>query len=566
MSEPAWWKEAVIYEIYPRSFKDSNGDGMGDIRGIISKLDYIKSLGINVVWLTPIYASPNDDNGYDISNYESILPGFGTMADFNVLLNGLHERGIRLVLDLVVNHTSDEHPWFIESRKSGDNPYRDYYHWWPAEKGKPAHRFSFFDPRGEGWTYDAGTDAYYLHYFSRKQPDLNWENPKVRQQIYQVMRFWLEKGVDGFRLDALTYISKDTRFPEIQPDALNGKYRHDWSYYYSKGPSLHDHLKELNREVFSQYDMTTIAETPGISREQAPDFVHEDRKELHMVYHFEGLGLGLLPEGFKRPDPDGYKLPAFKKLYSDWDAIFVNGGWGTIYLGNHDQPRIVTRWGNDAPEFRIPSTKMLLTFLLTMRATPIIYNGDELGMTNIKFDNIHDYRDIETLSMYQYLKNKGEDVQQFVEDQKTGARDNSRTPFQWHGGLHAGFTTGEPWIKINPNHVFINQESQEADPFSILHYFRRLVQLRNERKVLVYGKYTLYDEAHEQVYCYTRSREQEGILVLLNFSDKPAAYTLPEPVRLKNNCPLLNNENALLLTGRNMVLLPYQALLFECES
>jgi oligo-1,6-glucosidase len=358
---------------------------------------------------------------------------------------------------------------------------------------------------------------------------------------------------------------KDSQFPEIKHDDLNGKYRHDWSYYYSRGPKLHDHLKELNREVFSQYDMTTIGETPGISREQAPDFVHEDRKELHMAYHFEGLGLGLLPEGFKRPDPNGYKLPAFKKLYSDWDAIFADGGWGTIYLDNHDQPRIVTRWGNDAPEFRIPSTKMLLTFLLTMRATPIIYNGDELGMTNIKFDNIHDYRDIETLSMYQYLKSKGEDVQQFIEDQKTGARDNSRTPFQWNGGQHAGFTTGEPWIKINPNHVFINQEAQDADPFSILHYFRSLVQLRNERKVLVYGKYTLYDEAHEQVYCYTRTREQEGILVLLNFSAAPAAYTLPEPVQLKNHAPLLNNENSLQLNDRNLVLLPYQALLFEVD-
>jgi oligo-1,6-glucosidase len=565
MSEPAWWKEAVIYEIYPRSFKDSNGDGIGDLRGIISKLDYIKSLGVTVVWLTPIYASPNDDNGYDISNYEAVLPEFGSIADFTVLLNGLHDRGIRLIIDMVVNHTSDEHPWFVESRKSRDNPYRDYYHWWPAEKGKPQHRFSFFDPKGEGWTYDAATDAYYLHYFSRKQPDLNWENPKVRQQIFQLMRYWLDRGVDGFRLDAITYIAKDTQFPEVRENDLSGKYRRDWSNYYSKGPRLHDYLQEMNREVLSKYDITTIAETPGINKKEVIDFVHENRRELHMAYHFEGMGIGYLPEGFKRPDPNGYKLTAFKRIYSDWDAVFADAGWGTIYLGNHDQPRMVTRWGNDTPEFRVPSAKMLITFLLTMRATPIFYNGDELGMINIKFDNINDYRDIETLSMYAYLKSKGEDVTRFVEDQKTTARDNSRTPFQWSAAPNAGFTTGEPWIKINPNYTFINQEAQEADGQSVLNYFRKLVQLRTGHRELVYGKYTLYDEAHEQVYAYTRTFDKTGILVIMNFSKDLVHYTLPGPLQLKNRIPLANNENSLQLNDRNLVLLPYQALLFELQ-
>ncbi|AXY72718.1 alpha-glucosidase [Paraflavitalea soli] len=558
-----WWKETVIYQVYPRSFKDSNGDGIGDLPGLVSKLDYIESLGVGLVWLNPVYASPNDDNGYDISNYEAIQPVFGTIADLNALLTGLHARGIKLLMDLVVNHTSDEHPWFVESRKSRDNPYRDYYHWWPAEKGKPPRRHSFFDPAGDAWQYDAATDAYYLHYFSRKQPDLNWENPTLRKEIYGMMRFWLDKGIDGFRLDAVSYIAKDTNWPVVSEEELKEKYHNDWSYVFSHGPKLHDYLHEMNREVLQHYEAVTIAETPGIEKKEALAFVHEDRQELSMLYHFEGMGIGYVKDAFKRPDPAGYRLSTFKQLYSDWDKVFAEEGWGTIYLGNHDQPRMLSRWGNDAPEYRLASAKMLMTFLLTMRATPIFYNGDELGMANIKFERIHDYRDIETLSMYQYLQSQGEDLEQFLRDQQYGARDNGRTPFQWDATPQAGFTTGEPWIPVNADHVYINAAAQEADGNSPLNYFRRLTQLRKEHLALVYGRYQLYDAAHEQVYTYTRVLEDAGMAVILNFSKELVNYILPAGIRLKKEEPVINNETSLQLNGEELVLLPYQAVVFE---
>lgn len=563
IKDKAWWKETVIYQVYPRSFKDSNGDGIGDLPGLVSKLDYIESLGVGLVWLNPVYASPNDDNGYDISNYEAIQPVFGTIADLNALLTGLHARGIKLLMDLVVNHTSDEHPWFVESRKSRDNPYRDYYHWWPAEKGKPPRRHSFFDPAADAWQYDAATDAYYLHYFSRKQPDLNWENPTLRKEIYGMMRFWLDKGIDGFRLDAVSYIAKDTNWPVVSEEELKEKYHNDWSYVFSHGPKLHDYLHEMNREVLQHYEAVTIAETPGIEKKEALAFVHEDRQELSMLYHFEGMGIGYVKDAFKRPDPAGYRLSTFKQLYSDWDKVFAEEGWGTIYLGNHDQPRMLSRWGNDAPEYRLASAKMLMTFLLTMRATPIFYNGDELGMANIKFERIHDYRDIETLSMYQYLQSQGEDLEQFLRDQQYGARDNGRTPFQWDATPQAGFTTGEPWIPVNADHVYINAAAQEADGNSPLNYFRRLTQLRKEHLALVYGRYQLYDAAHEQVYTYTRVLEDAGMAVILNFSKELVNYILPAGIRLKGTEPVINNETSLQLNGEELVLLPYQAVVFE---
>jgi len=557
-----WWKETIVYQIYPRSFKDSNGDGVGDLRGIISKLDYLKSLGIGTVWLNPVYASPNDDNGYDISDYEAIMEEFGTMEDFDELLQGLHERGIRLLMDLVVNHTSDEHYWFQESRKSRDNPYRDFYHWWPAEKGKPAHRFSFFDPKHEAWQYDAATNAYYLHYFSKKQPDLNWENEAVRREIYKMMHYWLRKGVDGFRLDAISYISKDTSFPPLTRVDLREKYHGDWSYYYSRGPHLHEYLREMNREVFRHYDIATIAECPGISKNEALLFVDTDREELHMLYHFEGMNLGYAKQGFKRPDPKGYKLEEFKRIYTEWDQVFEIDGWGTIYLCNHDQPRMVTRFGDDSPEYRVLSAKTLITFLLTMRATPIFYNGDELGMKNIRFDDIADYRDIETVSKYKYIQSKKGNVKRFLEDQKIGARDNSRTPFQWDATPNAGFTTGTPWIKINPDHTYINQQAQDADPHSVLNYFRSLVKLRHSRPDLIYGHYTLYDPHHTKVYAYTRTLPRTGVFVVMNFSREVVPYTIPDPLLLKP-APLLNNESSLQVHERELTLLPWQSVIFE---
>ena len=337
-----WWKEAVVYQVYPRSFKDSNGDGVGDLKGMTSKLDYLKSLGIDVIWLNPVFSSPNDDNGYDISDYQGIMREFGTMQDFDELLRGMHDRGLKLILDLVANHSSDEHEWFRQSRSSRDNPYRNYYHWWPAEKGKPHARRSFFDVDGDGWELDKKTNSYYLHYFSRKQPDLNWENPRLREEMFAMMRFWLDKGVDGFRMDVIPFISKDTTFPEM-PAQYNG----DWGRFYANGPHVHEYLQEMNKTVLSKYDVMSVAEGAGVTTADALDYVDADRHELDMLYHFEGVSLGYLPNSLKVPDPKGYSLVEFKNIYSKWDGVFANKGWGTIYLGNHDQPRMTTRWGND---------------------------------------------------------------------------------------------------------------------------------------------------------------------------------------------------------------------------
>ncbi len=516
--ERRWWKEAVVYQIYPRSFKDSNGDGIGDLRGIIEKLDYIKSLGIDVVWLNPIFQSPNDDNGYDISDYRAIMKEFGTMADFDELLEGFHERGIKLVLDLVVNHSSDEHRWFQEAKKSRDNGYRNYYHWWNAEKGTPPKRWSFFDINADAWAYDETTDSYYLHYFSRKQPDLNWENPKVRAEVYDLMKFWFDKGIDGFRMDVITFISKDAAFPEL-PE----KYLGDFVQYYAEGANRHEYLKEMNREVLSKYDVMTVAEGPGTTAENVLDYVAEDRRELNMSYHFEAIDLGYKDLSKKLIDPNGWNLVEFKAIYSKWDAVFETRGWGTIYLGNHDQPRMVSRWGSDAPEFREAASKMLTTFLLTMRGTPYFYFGDELGMTNIRFDKIEDYRDIMTRNLYKLIESENGDLREFMESQKIVARDNGRTPFQWNASENAGFTTGEAWLKVNPNYETINAEAQENDPRSVLNYFRRLIKFRKENPALIYGKYTLLDQANEKTYAYTRELDDQKFLILLNFSDTNAA-------------------------------------------
>jgi len=548
-----WWKEAVVYQIYPRSFKDSDGDGVGDLKGIISKLDYVKSLGIDVVWLNPVYASPNDDNGYDISDYRDIMKEFGTMEDFDNLLKGMHERSLKLVMDLVVNHCSSEQEWFKQARSSRDNPYRNYFHWWPAEKGKPAKRYSFFDVNNDAWKYDSLTNAYYLHYFSVKQPDLNWENPEVREEIFSMMRFWFDKGVDGFRMDVIPFISKDTTFPE-----LPAKYKGDMIKYYANGPHLHEYLQAMNREVLSKYDIMTVAEGAGVSYNEALDFVDPERHELNMAYHFDGVSLGYLPDEFKVPDPNGYSLVEFKEIYSHWDSVFAEKGWGTIYLGNHDQPRMVTRWGNDSPEFRELSSKMLATFLLTMRGTPYYYSGDELGMANIKFDNIEDYRDIESINMYQQVVNNNGDVKKFTEAQKISARDNGRTPFQWDNSPNAGFTTGNPWLKVNPNYQSINVAIQQDDPNSVLNYFRKLVQLRKKELTLVYGQYELLDKENPDVYAYTRDLNGKKILVLLNFKDKISiANTGIELIKTKilmNNYPIPPAENHLR---------PYEALIYE---
>ena len=563
-TDKTWWKEAVVYQIYPRSFQDSNGDGVGDLKGIISKLDYIKSLGVDVIWLNPIFESPNADNGYDISNYRGIMKEFGTMADFDSLLKGMHERGLKLLLDLVVNHSSDEHEWFKQSRSSRTNPYRDYYHWWPAEKGKPAFRPGAFEADGSGWRYDSLTNAYYLHYFNFKQPDLNWENPKVRAEVFDMMKFWLDKGIDGFRMDVIPFISKDVTFPIITQKDLDEKYNGDWGQYMGNGPFLHQYLKEMHAQVLSKYNCMSVAEGAGVTSKTAHNFVDADRKELNMLYHFEGMGHGLVPGKFRTPDPKGYDLVGFKKIYSKWDSVFATKGWGTIYLGNHDQPRMVTRWGNDAPAYRELSSKMLTTFLLSMRATPYYYFGDELGMTNIKFDSISQYRDIETLAMYQMTKNKGGDLADFLEGQKMGARDNGRTPFQWNNEENAGFTVGTPWIKINDNSKTVNAAVEEKDPKSCLNYFRKMVQLRKNNKTLVYGKYTLLDKNNPKIYVYIRGTGADKILVLLNFSRNVVDWKITNQLKISDKI-LINNYPQLKKNATVVTLNAYQAVCVQLK-
>jgi oligo-1,6-glucosidase len=553
-----WWKEAIVYQIYPRSFKDSDGDGVGDLKGVISKLDYIKSLGVDVIWINPIFASPNADNGYDISDYRGIMTEFGNMQDFDALLKGMHQRGLKLVLDLVVNHSSDQHEWFKQSRSSRTSPYRDYYHWWPAEKGKPAFRPGSFEVDGSGWRFDSLTNAYYLHYFSYKQPDLNWENPKLRKEIYDMMKFWFDKGVDGFRMDVISFIAKDTTFPVITQKDIDEKYQGDWSRYLASGPGLHDYLKEMGREVLSKYPVMSVAEGAGVTAATAHDFVDSDRKELNMLYHFEGVSLGYLPNKFKVMDPKGYSLVEFKNIYSKWDSVFATKGWGTIYLGNHDQPRMVTRWGNDSPEFRELSSKMLTTFLMTMRATPYYYFGDELGMSNIKFDKIEDYKDIESIAMYGQIKSKGGDLKEFINAQKISARDNGRTPFQWDNTANTGFSTGKPWIKVNPNYTTVNVATEEKDPNSVLNYFRKVVKLRKDNLILVYGKYTLLDKSNPNVYAYTREMNGKKMLILLNFKGKTA--TANTGIDFSKAKLLMNNYST---PSDGKLLRAYEAAIYE---
>ena len=553
-----WWKEAVVYQIYPRSFNDSDGDGVGDLKGIISKLDYIKSLGVNVVWLNPIFESPNHDNGYDVSNYTKIMKEFGTMADFDTLLSEMHKRDLKMVLDLVANHSSSENEWFKQSRSSRTNPYRNYYHWWPAEKGKPVKRFSFFDVNNSAWKYDSTTNAYYLHYFACSQPDLNWENPKVRQEIYKAMRFWFDKGIDGFRMDVIPFISKDTTFPQ-----LPAKYNGNFVAYYAQGSHLHEYLKEMNKEVLSKYDIMTVAEGAGVNIKDVLKYVDPERKELNMLYHFDGTSLGYIPGTYKELDPNGVKLTDFKAVYSRWDSVFEDKGWGTIYLGNHDQPRMVTRWGNDTPEFRALSSKMLTTFLMTMRATPFFYFGDELGMTNIKFDKITDYQDIETLHEYQHLKETGGNLKKFLENQKIVARDNGRTPFQWNDTKNAGFTTGTPWLKVNPNCKTINVAAEEQNPNSILSYFKKVVKLRKENTTLIYGRYTLLDKDNPDVYAYTRDYNGKKIVVLLNFTTHKATANLS--LNMSKAKVLIDNYSTLPDTHeiKTFSLRPYEAIVVK---
>jgi len=513
--ERAWWKEAVVYQIYPRSFKDSDGDGVGDIQGIVSKLDYLQELGVDVIWLSPVYKSPNDDNGYDISDYFEIMDEFGTMQDWTQLLDGLHERGMKLLMDLVVNHTSDEHAWFAESRSSRDNPYRDYYIWRPGKSGNipPNNWRSFFS--GSAWKYDDTTGEYYLHLFSKKQPDLNWDNPKLRQSVYEMMTFWLDKGVDGFRMDVINLISKVPGLPDDGEDGLG-----DGSPYFMNGPHVHDYLREMNEQVLSKYDVMTVGETPGVSVEEALKYTGADRKELQMVFQFEHMDVDA-GDGDKWTVVP-WTLQKLRGVLHKWQTGLAEDGWNSLYLNNHDQPRMVSRFGNDG-EYRVPSAKMLATLLHTLKGTPYIYQGEELGMTNIQFNSIEDYRDIEILNMYEERVTQGNaDPGTIMEAIHAKGRDNARTPMQWNAGPNAGFTTGTPWIRINPNYKEINAEASMSDPDSVFRYYQRLIALRKQNPVMVYGDYQLLLQDHEQIYAYTRTLGEVIWLIALNFSETAA--------------------------------------------
>lgn len=555
--ERAFWKEAVVYQIYPRSFKDSNGDGIGDIRGIIEKLDYLKELGVDVVWLSPVYQSPNDDNGYDISDYRAIMDEFGTMADWEALRDGLHERGMKLMMDLVVNHTSDEHAWFVASRSSKDNPYRDYYIWRPGKEDgrEPNNWLSFFS--GSAWAYDEKTGEYYLHLFSRKQPDLNWENPKVRQEVYDMMRWWLDRGVDGFRMDVINCISK----AEGLPDAGNERYA--WGgEYFMDGPRVHEFLQEMNREVLSRYDVMTVGEMPGVTVEEARKYTDPRRKELNMVFQFEHVGLDAGPGG--KWDVRPWDFVELKRTLNKWQTGLQGVGWNSLYMSNHDQPRMVSRFGDDG-KYRKESAKMLATLLHTMQGTPYIYQGEEIGMTNVRFDSIDDYRDIETLNMYrEKVLDQGEDPGKVMESIYYIGRDNARTPMQWDDNAQAGFTTGEPWIGVNPNYKEINVKQALADPDSIFHYYRKLIALRKQNEIMVYGEFVPLLEDHPQIYAYLRVLDKERWLILLNFFGNDCAFDLPEDVAFRDARLVIGNyadgDQAL---ARRVQLRPYEARVYE---
>jgi len=556
----AWWKEVVVYQVYPRSFKDSDGDGVGDLKGITSQLDYIKNLGVDVVWLNPVYQSPNDDNGYDISDYRAIMREMGSMADFDAMLQGMHQRGIKLIMDLVVNHSSDEHRWFQQSRRGRDNRYRGYYHWWPAEKGTPPKRWSYFDEDANAWRYDSTTHAYYLHYFSRKQPDLNWENRRLRHEVYDLMRFWFDKGVDGFRMDVIPFISKDTTFPPL-PAEYGGNY----PAYYAKGPHLHEYLREMNREVLRKYNVMTVGEGAGVTTDDALKFVGDDRQELQTFFQFEIVERWGRRQGdFMYPDSSNRDLPALKDVFTRWDSVFANSGWGTVFLGNHDQSRMVSRFGNDTPRYRNASAKMLHTLLLTMRATPYIYNGDEIGMANIRFSDIRDYRDLMTINYYKRLEREGGDLREFLAAQAEVSRDNSRTPIQWSADSNAGFTRGVPWIRVNPDYRTVNVAAAVRDTSSVLHYFRRMVELRKSEPVLVYGRYQLLDRENPEVFAYTRSLNGRTLMVALNFGSGVGHTSLPSGY--KAGRILINNMGIAPVRVASLVLEPYQAFVLELKK
>jgi oligo-1,6-glucosidase len=520
-----WWKEVVVYQVYPRSFYDSNGDGIGDLRGIINKLDYIKDLGVDVIWLNPVYKSPNDDNGYDISDYYQIMPEFGSMDDFTELLSGVHRRKLKLIMDLVVNHTSDEHPWFVESRSSKDNPKRDYYIWRPAKNGKEPNNWRSHFTKS-AWELDEQTGEYYLHLFSKKQPDLNWQNPEVRAEVYKMMRWWLDQGIDGFRMDVINCLAKAPGLPDACP--VDQEFVFGGALYANQ-PGIHEIIHEMNREVLSKYDVMTVGEIGSVTPEEGKLYTGKDRDELNMVFQFEIVE--------QETDLD---LPVFKRIWGKWYEGLKEDGWNSIYLNNHDQPRQVSRFGNDGG-YRVESAKLLATLTHTLQGTPYIYQGEEIGMTNVHFATIDDYRDIALFNQYQEKMAAGYSPEQALALLRSRSRDNSRTPMQWDNSPNAGFTAGIPWIQLNPNYREIHVTQAERDPDSVLNYYKKLHRIRKENPVLIYGDYRCLDLESKVVYPYIRCLDQDQVLVILNFSSEEQLYPLPQEVMESSYDLLLTN-------------------------
>lgn len=548
MEKRAWWKEAVVYQIYPRSFMDSNGDGIGDIPGIISKLDYLVELGIDVIWLTPIYESPNADNGYDISDYYSIMSDFGTMEDFEHLLSEAHAKGLKIVMDLVANHTSDEHPWFVESRKSKDNPYRDYYIWKDGTGGLPPNNWGAVFG-GSAWKKDEQTGQYYLHLFAEKQPDLNWANEKVREEVFNIMRWWCDKGIDGFRMDAIAYIGKES-FEDGVKDA--GCLYAPFDQRTANRPLVHTYLREMRNKILNKYDIVSIGETGCVTPADAIKYANSDGSELNMVFQFDHVELNSDPVIGKWNDKK-VSLPQLREVLNRWQTELAGKAWNSLFLTNHDQPRCVSRFGNDAPMYRAKSAKMLATMAFLMKGTPFIYQGDELGMTNIYFTCLDDYRDIEIFNTYHQFVDSGmvsrEDMMRYF---ALLGRDNGRTPMQWNTSANAGFSTGIPWIKVNKNYLEINAEDEMSDPDSVFSYYKKLISLHHTEDTLVYGNFIPMLEDSDVIYAYKRVLDDDTILVLCNFTDR----TVTCPIDYTDGTELLSNYSE----HKDGFLYPYEAV------
>lgn len=557
-----WWKEGVVYQIYPRSYKDSTGNGVGDLRGIIEKLDYIQSLGVTIIWLNPIYTSPNDDNGYDISDYKNIMSEFGTMSDFDDLLWGLHRRGIRLIMDLVVNHSSDEHNWFIHSKESKNNPYRDYYIWKDPKYDKtgtimpPNNWGSVFG--GPAWKYDDTTNQYFLHIFSKKQPDLNWDNQVLRNEIFSMMNWWFDKGIDGFRMDVINMISKYPDFPDYNNNIawLDNK-------TFMNGPNLHTYLKEMYEKSLKKYDVMTVGECFGLPLDEGKKMAGEDAHELSMVFQMEHVDLGSGPYG--KWDIVPWKLTSLKDIFNKWYVAMEEcNGWNSIFLMNHDQPRSVSKFGNDK-KYRVESAKMLATMKLTLKGTPYMYQGEEIAMTNIAIDTISDYKDLEILNHYKEAIERGEKHEKLLSAYNYKGRDNARTPMQWNAEENAGFTTGTPWLKVNPNHKEINVINAENDANSVLHYYRTMIALRNVNQALIYGTFEIFDYSNEKIFAYFRKLENNAFFIMLNFTENKVRFTLPDSIAHSKVTVIISNypKPQTLQTDSEYELQAYEAIVFK---